>query len=524
MWPILFIVIPFIFALLAFALGSKAKYAALIGSSIQLILTIAVLLIVQIEKPTPKKQTALVKEYPVLTQFIEVKENVAYDSGHTYQRYQAKNLTYQHPWIKNLGINFNLKLDGIALMMLLLTNLLVPIIFISASKKEWSRAGLFYGLALIMQGAMVGVFVAADAFLYYIFWELSLIPIYIITLLWGGENRSKITFKFFIYTLFGSLLMLFAIILAYLYTPARSFALESFYGLNLPMDLQTIVFFGFMIAYAVKIPIFPFHTWQADTYETAPNQGTMLLSGIMLKMALYSIIRWVWPVVPQATSEYSHWIIGLAIIGMIYASMMALVQKNIKRVLAYSSMAHVGLIAAGVLTLTHSGWQGAFIQMLSHGIIAVGLFYICDILWDRYKTYDIDEMGGSRKLAPNFAVLFLIVTLASISLPLTSNFVGEFMLLKALSYENIYYAVFAGLTVILGAVYMLRLYQKTTLGEKQGLIFADVKGTETSLLVTLVLLIFVVGILSQVFLNIVDEDLIQHLDLVKQKLNTYHIQ
>jgi NADH-quinone oxidoreductase subunit M len=370
-------------------------------------------------------------------------------------------------WIASLGINFNVGIDGISMLMVLLTTFLVPVIILSSFDKRYENSNVFYALVLSMQMALIGVFVSLDGFLFYIFWELALIPIYFICLLWGGQNRAKITFKFFVYTLAGSLLMLAALIYLYTQSTTHSFDIASLYetGRRLSVNEQSLVFWAMFIAFAIKMPVFPFHTWQPDTYTTAPTQGTMLLSGIMLKMGTYGVIRWLIALVPLGTQEWGGVAITLSVIGVVYASCIAIVQVDFKRLIAYSSIAHVGLIAAGALSQNVQGVQGAVIQMLSHGVNVVGMFFIVDLLQHKTNTRNLHQMGGIRSVNPQFAVLFLIILLGSVALPLTNGFVGEFLLLNGLFQYSSTMAAFAGLSIILGAVYMLRSYQSIMLGE-----------------------------------------------------------
>jgi NADH-quinone oxidoreductase subunit M len=408
-------------------------------------------------------------------------------------------------WIPSFGIHFNIGMDGISMMMVLLTNLLLPLIVLSSFRINYARPIIFYALILVMQSSLVGVFVSLDAFLYYIFWELALIPIYFIILFWGGEKRVPVTFKFFIYTIFGSLLMLVGIIYLYFQVPASSnFNLESFKALHLSAEAQAYIFWAFFIAYAIKVPLVPFHTWQADTYVEAPPQGTMLLSGIMLKMGLYSIIRWILPVTPLAVEQWGRVAIFMGVIGIVYGAWIALSQKDMKRLFAYSSLSHVGLIAAGIFTSTLQGLQGAMIQMLSHGINVIGLFFIAQIIHERMKTNKIDSLGGIINKAPVFAVLFMIVMLGSVALPLTNGFVGEFLLLSGVFQYSQILAGFAGLTIILGAVYMLRTYQHTMLGEEKEGIFTDLFTSEKIVLVVIAGLVLFIGIYPKPFLQLTE--------------------
>ena len=420
------------------------------------------------------------------------------------------------PWLP-FGANFAVSMDGISFLMVMLTSLLMPLIVLASFKNDYSCR--FYSLMFLMQMALVGVFTAMDGFLFYIFWELALIPIYFICLIWGGENRGRITFKFFVYTLAGSLIMLAGILFVYYATPGdHSFAINSLYeaGRNLSDIQQAWVFWAIFIAFAIKMPIFPFHTWQPDTYVTSPTPGTMLLSGIMLKMGTYGLIRWLMPMVPQGWNAWGFTAIVLSVIGIVYASCIALVQKDYKRLIAYSSIAHVGLISAGIFSMNTEGLTGAMIQMVAHGINVVGLFYIAEIIYNRTKTREIASLGGIRSEAPTFALLFLIILLGSVALPLTNGFVGEFLLLNGL-YQyaamkgSLWVLVLAGLTVILGAVYMLRSYQTMMLGESKTVTangvrqegFSDLDLNEKIMLITISALVLIMGVYPKPLIDIV---------------------
>lgn len=415
--------------------------------------------------------------------------------------------TLDIPWITSLGLNFAVGIDGISLLLVLLTTFLVPFIILSSFGNTYNNPSTFYGLILTMQMALVGVFVARDGLLFYLFWEVALIPIYFICLIWGGENRSKITFKFFVYTLAGSLFMLVAFIYLYYQTPGtHTFAIDALYqaGRALPAGEQSLIFWALFVAFAIKMPVFPFHTWQPDTYTTAPAQGTMLLSGIMLKMGIFGLIRWLIPVVPAGVAEWGLTAVVLSVIGIIYASCMALVQKDFKRLIAYSSIAHVGLISAGLMTLTQIGIQGAMIQMLSHGIIVFALFYIIDIISSRTNTRTLAELGGIRNVAPILTTVFVITMLGSVALPLTSGFIGEFMLINAIVQYRFVLGAVAGLTIILGAVYMLVTFQRSMSGETNSKTasFTDLTATEKWVLYPIVLLIILIGIYPAPLLHI----------------------
>jgi proton-translocating NADH-quinone oxidoreductase chain M len=429
----------------------------------------------------------------------------------------GENISFFSQWINQPNVSFALKADGLAIAMLLLTTALTPIIIYTSFGNDYKNSKSFYSLILFMSFAMAGTFLAADGLLYYIFWELSLIPIYFIALIWGNgdaEERRTAVVKFFIYTLAGSLFMLVAFI--YLYQKAGSFLIEDLYKLNLSSTEQLWIFLAFFLAYAIKIPIIPFHTWQANVYQKAPAVGTMLLSGIMLKMGLYSIIRWQLPIAPLAAKEYMYLFIGLGVAGVIYGSIVALRQKDLKKLFAYSSLAHVGLIAAGSYTLTIDGFRGAVLQMIAHGFVVVGLFFISEIIFRRYETRTITEMGGIRTQSPKFASMFLLLVLASVALPTTFNFVGEFTVLYSLSQINVWFAFLGGTTIILGAYYMLKMYQQVMLGETNTKVFADVNFKEAFALVLIIAVLFFFGMYPKPITDLITPSLEEILKVVNR--------
>ncbi|MEO6883825.1 MAG: NADH-quinone oxidoreductase subunit M [Bacteroidia bacterium] len=413
------------------------------------------------------------------------------------------------PWIASLGIHFKVGMDGISLLLVMLTTFLIPLIILSSFSSKYEKPNAFYALILLMQMALIGVFTSLDGFLFYVFWELALIPIYFICLRWGGKNREKITLKFFIYTLAGSLLMLLSLIYLYLHTAGNhSFDIQAIYAAGASLDLraQEFVFWGIFIAFAVKMPVFPFHSWQPDTYTNAPTAGTMLLAGVMLKMGTYGLIRWLLPVVPQGVAACSHLAIILAVIGIIYASCIAIVQKDLKRLIAYSSFAHVGMIAAGIMAFNVQGLQGGMIQMISHGINAVGLFFIVDIIFMRTKTHEIKLLGGIRLAEPQFAAIYLIILLGAVALPLTNGFIGEFLLINGLFQYNAWIAGFAATTIILAAVYMFRSYQHVMLGDRIALTenFTPLTLNEKAVLIPIVIMVIAIGVYPKPLLDIAE--------------------
>ncbi len=431
-----------------------------------------------------------------------------------------------YTWIQQLGINFHVGVDGISMITIILTNALVPLIVLSTFNREYRNANAFYALILFMQSGLLLVFTALDGFLFYIGWEAALIPIYFICAMWGGKDRIKVNMKFFVYTIAGSLFMLLGIIYLYLQNPAHNFDINAFYGLSLDSYQQGWIFWAFFIAFAIKMPIFPFHTWQPDTYTEAPTPGAMLLSGIMLKMGIYGVIRWLLPIVPNGVQDWASMAMILSVIGIVYASLIAFTQKDAKRLIAYSSIGHVGLIAAGIFAsynlgnLGQQGMQGAMVQMLSHGINVVGLFFVLDVIYSRLKTNKIEDLGGLAKVAPQLAITFLIIVLGTVALPGTNGFIGEFLLLFSVYNYNAWLGAIAGLTIIFGAVYMLRMYQKVMLGTTNSLTitFSDIKGTEKVVLYTICILIVVMGVYPKPILHL-SEASVQHLlEQVNQKL------
>lgn len=432
-----------------------------------------------------------------------------FNAGHT--------VSVIKPWIQNPNIFIGLQADGLSLSMLLLTTALTPIIIFSSLCNSFPKSRSFYALVMFMVFAMAGTFLSVDGLLYYIFWELSLIPIYFIALIWGNgdaEERKKSVIKFFIYTFAGSLFMLAAFI--YLYQKAGTFLNLRLYSLALTPTEQFWIFLGFFLAYAIKIPIIPFHTWQANIYQKSPTVGTMLLSGIMLKMAIYSIVRWQLPIAPMPAAEYMYVFVGLCVAGVIYGSILALKQNDLKKLLAYSSLAHVGLIAAGAYTLTLDGIRGAFLQMMAHGFVVVGLFFAAEIILRRYNTTEISEMGGIRVQTPKFTSMFMILVLASVALPSTFNFIGEFELLYSLAQTNLWIAVIGGTTIILGAFYMLRMFQQVMLGEQNKKVFADVNFTEgLSFLLIIGVLIFF-GLYPKPIVDFITPDLTKIVEIINR--------
>jgi NADH-quinone oxidoreductase subunit M len=424
---------------------------------------------------------------------------------------------FKYHWLESAGISFAAGIDGISMVLVLLTTFLTPFIILSAFGHDYKNQASFYSLILFMEAALIGVFTATDAFLFYLFFEAALIPVYFLAAVWGGENRAKITFKFFIYTMFGSLFMLVALVFLYYQTPGNHTSeLTAFYNLQLSVQAQGFIFWAFFIAFAIKMPLFPFHTWQPDTYTESPTQATMLLSGIMLKMGVYGLIRLLLPIVPSGVETWGLLAVILSVIGIIYGSIIAIQQRDMKRLVAYSSFAHVGLMSAGVFSLSANGLQGAMVQMLAHGINVVGMFYLVDLIQTRTKTRYLDQLGGISQNSPQFSIYFMILLLGSVALPLTNGFPGEFLLLSGVFGYNAWLGAIAGLTIILGSVYMLRLYQKSMFGPKSNWVegFKDLTITERAVLLPLAAMVFWIGIFPNTFLKISEPAVNQILKII----------
>jgi NADH-quinone oxidoreductase subunit M len=419
-------------------------------------------------------------------------------------------LQFKTDWLPGLGSSFSIRLDGMGQLLCLLTAISFPLIFISTWHREYKNAHNFFALMLLSQAGLMGVFLSMDALLFYFFWELALIPVYFLCSMWGGEKRIAATFKFFIYTFVGSLIMLVGLIYVRSLTPDKSFDIESFYNVVINNKTQNWIFWLMFIAFAIKIPVFPFHSWQPDTYEQSPTAVTMVLSGIMVKMGLFAVIRWLLPVLPSASFAYGEKMVAMwTIAGMIYASLLAWKQDDMKRLIAYSSIAHLGLMVVAIFAESQISLQGVMIQMFNHGINIIGLWIIIEILERKYSTRKLSELGGLAQKAPAMAIFFVVIALANIALPLTNAFVGEFMMFTGIftsqfsSYEMITVPL-AGVTIILGAVYTLRMVQKVIYGNTNALTETgtDISLNEKLVLGIIVILIIVVGVYPQPFLDL----------------------
>ncbi len=418
-------------------------------------------------------------------------------------------LTFNYEWLKYLGCSFSVSLDGMGRLLTFLTAFSFPLIFIATYRNSYKNSKIFYGLMLLSQAGLMGVFLSTDALLFYFFWELALIPVYFLCSFWGGEKRIAATFKFFIYTFTGSLLMLIGIIYVYLHTAAtpfsdHSFSLHAFRAVNFMPSQQNWLFWLFFIAFAIKMPIFPFHTWQPDTYEQSPTPVTMVLSGVMVKMGVFGVIRWLVPLFPEAVAKFDNVVIGLSVIGMIYASLIAIKQDDLKRLVAYSSIAHIGLMCAAIFTTQQMALEGVMIQMFSHGINIIGLWIVIDLIEKQTGSRKISQLGGVAHKAPILTIMLVVIALANIALPLTNAFVGEFMMFGGLFKFNVWYTAVAGLSIILAAVYTLNMVQKVFYGEANSITASmkEIALNEKIILSVIVVAIFMVGVYPQPFFEL----------------------
>ena len=413
-------------------------------------------------------------------------------------------------WLQVLNSRFVLQADGLAKILILLTAISFPAIFIATSKNQVAQKNIFLSLMLFTQAGLMGVFLAGDALLFYFFWELALIPVYFLCSIWGGEKRIAVTFKFFIYTFLGSLIMLIGIIYMYMHTKDHSFAFASFMEAGLTNTQQVTAFALFFIAFAIKMPIFPLHTWQPDAYDQSPTAVTMVLSAVMVKMGLYGVLRWLMPLFPSAFSAHTNIVMILSIIGILYASFIAIKQDNIKKLIAYSSIAHIGLMSAALFANKEVGTQGVLIQLFSHGINVLGLWIIADLIEQQTGTKSLSEMGGLAKKQPTLAILLVAFSFANVALPLTNAFVGEFLMFNSLFQVNPWMTAAAGVSVVLAAIYTLNMVQKCAYGEVSAAIQKMTTNKPAqAVLIVLIIIVFVTGVYPQPLFDLTKDTLLE---------------
>lgn len=410
-------------------------------------------------------------------------------------------------WISSPPIRYHVGLDGLSLWLVLLTTLLTPIAVLVSWKSIDHRTREFYAFLILLEFGLIGVFVSVDLFLFYVFWEISLVPMYFLIGIWGHERRIYAAVKFFLYTMAGSVLMLAGII--YLYNKAGSFdyvdILSQIQTGRLVLDGRTelLLFLAFFGSFAIKVPLFPLHTWLPDAHVEAPTAGSVMLASVMLKMGTYGLIRYCLPLFPDAAHQSAPWIAVLAIIGIIYGALVAMVQPNMKKLVAYSSVSHLGFVVLGIFSFTQQGLDGAVYQMLNHGVSTGALFMLVGYLYERRHSLEIAAYGGVATPAPNLAIVFLITTLASIGLPLLNNFVGEYLVLQGTAAANFTWTAFAATGVILSACYMLWLYQRAFYGKASESVMHhlyDLTPREWIAIVPLVALMVWMGTFTQSFI------------------------
>jgi len=427
------------------------------------------------------------------------------------------------PWIKEFGISYHVGIDGISLFLFLLTSFL-SLICILASWNIKDRIKEYMIAMLILQTGMLGVFISLDLFLFYMFWELMLIPMYLIIGVWGGPRRIYATIKFFVYTMAGSVLMLIAILVLYFMhynaTGEYTFDLLKIYTLDIPMGAQFWLFLAFFFAFAIKVPMFPFHTWLPDAHVEAPTAGSVILAGVLLKMGTYGFVRFSLPLFPYASHQFVPLICWLAVAGIIYGALVAMVQEDLKKLIAYSSVSHLGFVILGIFVFNVQGMEGGILQMINHGLSTGALFLLVGMLYERRHTRMIADYGGVTKKMPVFAVFFMVMTLSSIGLPGLNGFVGEFLILLGTFKTNVYLAVVATTGVILSACYMLWMFQrvmfnKMTNPENKKL--KDINKREWALLLPITLLVFWIGIYPKPIISRMDASVNHLLTQVDEK-------
>jgi len=417
------------------------------------------------------------------------------------------------PWIAAgpFVMRYNIGIDGISLWLVILTTFIMPIAVLSTYTAVEEKVKEYMILLLLLETGMLGAFISLDMFLFYIFWEVMLIPMYFMIGIWGGKNRIYAAVKFFIYTMVGSLLMLVALIFLYfkgLEAGFTNFGLVQFFNLQLPLSTQVWLFLAFALAFAIKVPMFPLHTWLPDAHTEAPTAGSVILAAILLKMGTYGYVRFAIPLFPEAAHKFAPHIATLAVIGIIYAALVAMVQEDVKKLVAYSSVAHLGFVMLGVFAFNVEGITGGMLQMINHGVSTGALFLIVGFIYERRHTRLITDFGGLSKQMPIFATIFMIVTFSSIGLPGTNGFVGEFLvLIGAFESELRWWTIIASSGVILSAVYMLWMFQRVMFGEldnpkNQKLL--DLNAREIGIMVPLIIMIFVMGIYPKPFIDKMD--------------------
>ncbi|WP_137918896.1 NADH-quinone oxidoreductase subunit M [Hydrogenophaga sp. 2FB] len=423
-------------------------------------------------------------------------------------------------WIERFNVNYHLGVDGISLWLILLTAFINVVVIVASWESITSRVNQYMAAFLILSGLMIGVFSAQDAMLFYVFFEATLIPMYLIIGIWGGPNKIYAAFKFFLYTLLGSLLMLIALI--YLYTQSGgSFALADWYKLPLGGTAQTLLFFALFAAFAVKVPMWPVHTWLPDVHVEAPTGGSAVLAAIMLKLGAYGFLRFSLPILPDASHEWAWLMIALSIIAVIYVGLVAMVQQDMKKLVAYSSVAHMGFVTLGFFIFSDLGVSGAIVQMIAHGFVSAAMFLCIGVLYDRVHSREIADYGGVVNTMPNFAAFALLFTMANCGLPATAGFVGEWMVIIAAVKANFWIGLMAASALIFGAAYSLWMYKRVYLGSVGNdnvKALTDINKREFLVLGVLALAVLYMGVYPKPFTDVMDAsvaELLRHVAISK---------
>lgn len=408
-------------------------------------------------------------------------------------------------WVPSWGIKYALGVDGISVLFVLLSTLLTILCVTVSWKSIKEKTKEFYAALLLIEGSMIGVFCSLDLFLFYIFWEAMLIPMYLLIGVWGGPNRVYAAIKFFLYTLVGSVLMLVGIIVLYINT-GKSFDILQMMTMNYPYNMQLILFWAFFAAFAVKVPMWPVHTWLPDAHTEAPTAGSVILAGILIKMGAYGFLRFNMPLFPEATKAMAPVMMILSVIAIIYGGIICLGQTDLKRLIAYSSVSHMGFVTLGIFALNIQGMQGGILQMINHGIVTGALFLCVGIIYDRTHTRQIADYGGTATVMPIYAAFFMVFTLASVGLPGTNGFIGEFLIILGGFTASKTLGVLAATGIIIGAAYMLWLYQRVFFMETNKKVagLPDMDMREIMTIVPLIILVLWIGIYPNTFLSFMD--------------------